>query len=109
MYLQIMMYLDYNAPEVTSKFICPNVSSILREDDKLRKAEAVAQFCLLCLWVLQLDRHQTKSILLHMSKAELEIFTLILYGNVVSPSLNLESPDFVNHGGTDRQVSLHSV
>jgi hypothetical protein len=107
MYLQIMMYLDYNASEVTAKFICPNVSSILREDDKLRKAEAVAQFCLLCLWVLELDRHQTKLMFHHMSKVQREIFALILYGNVVSPSLKLEPPDFVNHD--DRQVSLHSV
>src|ERR1700753_1686069 len=54
MYLRIMMHLDghITMPGLTVKFLCPHLSSILCEDAELQKAEAVAQFCLLCLWVL---------------------------------------------------------
>lgn len=98
-----MLYLDARVPGLTVKFICPDLSGIMHKYDKLRRAEAVAQFCVLCLCVQ--DRHRSDSVLLASND---NIFgPIIMPGDVPAPTL--DPPNFVPMDGNDRRVSSYSV
>lgn len=111
-YVHIMMYLDVciQNPGLTAKFMCPNLSSILHEDNAARRAEAVAQFCLLCLWVLDCYTYEVERCSI-LSETQQDTLTLILYGDAEAPTL--EPPNFVPLAADihdhERRVSLRFV